>query len=307
MEEAELDPANMDNTPDPNARFQSHNDVICLYKAPSKKEAEEGSTGTYIPLANFDVVQYLSLFTFIDADEYPLHRVVLRIPLDMDGGDRSFYLSASDTDRNPRIDGLTFMDVETDVNLARCTLTASLNEDFQRANARDSVRRLQRETTCLARFSTTARPRHRRNAAARRRVLETRRNAACAPAKEETRWTCAARQREKLACTADMAPHSVSRDSSAAVLASSASSSASRRRRSTSSAQSRKARANAARRMRCRHRVTFTASRLSLRAASRQRLNARNAPRWRIAPTNRSAVTTFSANRRRSAIKSLHS
>ena len=66
MEEAELDPANMDNTPDPNARFQSHNDVLCLYKAPSKKEAEEGSTGTYTPLANFDIVQYLSLFTFID-------------------------------------------------------------------------------------------------------------------------------------------------------------------------------------------------------------------------------------------------
>ena len=118
MEEAELDPANMDNTPDPNARFQSHNDQICLYKAPSKKEAEEGSTGTYTPLANFDIVQYLSLFTFIDADqELPLHRVVLRIPLDMEGGDRSFYLTASDTERNPRLDGLTFLDVETDLNL----------------------------------------------------------------------------------------------------------------------------------------------------------------------------------------------
>ena len=136
MEEAELDPANMDNTPDPNARFQSHNDVICLYKAPSKKEAEEGSTGTYIPLANFDVVQYLSLFTFIDADEHPLHRLVLRIPIDMERGDRSFYLAASDTDRNPRMDGLTFLDVETDVNLARATMNASLAEDFQRANAR---------------------------------------------------------------------------------------------------------------------------------------------------------------------------
>lgn len=137
MEEAELDPANMDNTPDPNARFQSHNDQICLYKAPSKKEAEEGSTGTYTPLANFDIVQYLSLFTFIDADqELPLHRVVLRIPLDMEGGDRSFYLTASDTERNPRLDGLTFLDVEADINLGQCTLAASLSADFQRACAR---------------------------------------------------------------------------------------------------------------------------------------------------------------------------
>jgi len=137
MEEAELDPANMDNTPDPNARFQSHNDLICLYKAPSKKEAEEGSTGTYIPLANFDVVQYVSLFTFIDADqELPLHRVVMRIPIDMEGGDRSFYLTASDTERNPRLDGLTFLDVEADLNLAHCGLAASLSADFQRACAR---------------------------------------------------------------------------------------------------------------------------------------------------------------------------
>ncbi len=136
MEEAELDPANMDNTPDPNARFQSHNDRICLYKAPSKKEAEEGSMGTYTPLANFDIVQYLSLFTFIDSDEFPLHRFVFRIPIDMDGGDRSHYLSASDTDRNPRIDGITFLDVEADVNIAKAKLMANLDGDLQRASAR---------------------------------------------------------------------------------------------------------------------------------------------------------------------------
>ena len=146
-------------------------------------------------------------------------------------------------------------------------------------NARDSTRRLQRDTTFRARRSTVARPRHLRNAAARRLVFETRRNAACAPAKAETRWTCAARQREKLACTKDVASHSVVFDSSKDDFISSASSSASRRERSTSSAQSWKARANAARLMRCRHRVTFTLSRLSFLAASRQRLKERNCAR----------------------------